>query len=951
MKGTTMRRATGLALLAGTLAVQAMPVGAQGKAPDRTKLEQLFARFDAANPDADPAAYRSLAADSLAEARRLYPASHPDVALGRLNVAQTMAASGEMDKALAEVNAILPVLARASGSPAHRTAWRNALSTQAYILNFKGDHAAALAINERLVADYKAQPDPAHRKDYATALSNLAASYLEHGRLDDALARNAEAIEIALTLDPVPGDVAIWNANRVAYLYSAGRTEDAIAAAQSAIARVGPAIGADHPMMSNLYANLGAILMRVNRPHDAMPMIRRAYELIEKTAGAPTQNSATMRVQFAQALIRAGQYEDAIAFLRDATPIIDAQLGEKSDRALVARDTLLIALIGTGKGKEAQTLAQQLLAVRDARLPEGHRDRANARDNLAKAAFANQDWATAESAAQDSVSLRRRALPADHPDLLLARALLLRVQDRAGTRASADLLAEARELFAALMLNANLARGSAQAERQRPAYGWLAELFARRGATEDAFKAQQWAARSSIDDALAIAQSERSATVDPAFAALVSQRRQLLAARQGLEARIDANLAKPDPAFDLASLTTQLAANRAEIIGIDARFTPAQRAQLAFTPSSLADVQAASRNRIVTVMITDLGGPWLVTAVNGSRMQQYLLAGDSPVRALVARLRGGLNAGSAAPFDRVAAADLYTALFPADAGAMLRSAKRMAVIANGSLGALPFGLLVPDAKGKGYLADRLVVSRLVRAPQAGDAAGSGGAPSETLIALGGVEGQQAGALMAMRSAGTARAIEALPALPDARRELAALADAIGVQDVRLLIGAQATEAQLRATSVPQGAVLAFATHGLVSGELDGLEEPALLLTPAGKDDGLLKPSEIGGLSLPARLVILSACNTASAADEDRPQLTGLVQGFFLAGAERVMASHWPVRDDIARRLSVGTVKGMRAGTDPATALHAAMAAVRTGKDGEPGADHPALWAPFELFAR
>src|SRR3546814_1307669 len=73
------------------------------------------------------------------------------------------------------------------------------------------------------------------------------------------------------------------------------------------------------------------------------------------------------------------------------------------------------------------------------------------------------------------------------------------------------------------------------------------------------------------------------------------------------------------------------------------------------------------------------------------------------------------------------------------------------------------------------------------------------------------------------------------------------------------------------------------------------------------DDGLLKPSEIGALDLPAGLVILSACNSAGEADADRPQLSGLAQGFFLAGAERVMASHWPVRDDIARRLSVGTV--------------------------------------------
>src|SRR3546814_20462245 len=53
--------------------------------------------------------------------------------------------------------------------------------------------------------------------------------------------------------------------------------------------------------------------------------------------------------------------------------------------------------------------------------------------------------------------------------------------------------------------------------------------------------------------------------------------------------------------------------------------------------------------------------------------------------------------------------------------------------------------------------------------------------------------------------------------------------------------------------IPSGAVLAFATHGPLSGALDGLDEPALLLTPAAGDDGLLKPSEIGALDLPAAI--------------------------------------------------------------------------------------------------
>lgn len=914
---------------------------------DRTRLDELTARFEAADPDADPPGYRTLADESFAEAARLYPDGHPERAARELYVAMALGVAGEMDPALAILDRVTPIL---ENSPAHRHNLRNALAARAYILNYKGEHEAALALNERVIAEDEAHPEWRDAREHATTLSNLAASYLEHGRLDEALARNAQAIELALTIDPVPPDVAIWNANRVVYLYSAGRTEEAIATAQGAIGRLGLVLGEDHPRMANLYANLGAVLFRMSRPHDAMPMIRRAFELTEKAAGGPNQVSAAMRVQFAQAMIRARRYDDAIAFLDAATPIIDAQLGAESDRALNARDTRLTALIGAGKGAEGLPLARQLIAVRDARLPEGHRDRAGARDNLAKAAFAAADWRVAESAAAEAAALRGRMLPSDHPDLLLSRAMLLRVQDRADSKPAAELIADARALFAALTVNANLARGSAQAERQRPAYGWLAEIFARRGAVEDAFAAQQWTARSAIDDALAIAESERAAAAETAFAAIVAKRRQLIAARQGLEAKLDANLMRPDATFDLADVTRGLDDNRREIAALDAALTPDQRARLVFTPSRLADLSASAAPDAATVMITDLGGTWLATMAAGARTEQYLLADDAPVDALVARLRAGIDGGGTAAFDAEAAAALYALIFPRAADAMLEPARRLAVIANGALGALPFGMLMPGGARGAYLVDRVVIDRLVRAPQ-GDSGVADAALAGALVALGGVEGRKAGALMAMRSAGTGRAIDELPDLPDAQRELTALARALGAEHPMLLIGDRATEAGLRAVAVPPGSVLAFATHGLLSGELDGLDEPALLLTAADGDDGLLKPSEIGALSLPARLVILSACNTAGAAGADRPQLSGLVQGFFLAGAGQVMASHWPVRDDVARRLSVGTVTGMRAGESPAAALRGAILAVRGGRDGEAKAAHPALWAPFELFSR
>jgi CHAT domain-containing protein/spore maturation protein SpmA len=947
---TALRPLTIITLAA--LLLSAPPVLAANPAPDRTALDAMVTQIEAAEADADPLGYRKLADAILAEARRLYPEAHPEVAARLLYTALANAQVGEMDAAEAMIIAILPRLEKVR-TGAYRRNWRDALSLRAYIHNFRGQHDAAFALFEQVVADYEDDAAARGSRDYAIALSNLAASLNERGRLDAALERNAQAVAIGLTLKPVPGDVAIWHANRVFYLYAAGRTDEAVAAAHRGLAMLTPALGADHPSMSNLYANLGAISLRLGRPNDAMPLIRKAFELVEKANGGPNQNSATMRVQFAQALLRAGRNAEAIAFLGPTTPIIAAQLGPDSDRALVARDTLVAAMVAEGQAASAEPAARELVALRDARLPEGHRDRFIARDNLARALFAQGKWADARTAGAEAAALRAKVLPNDHPDLLVARAYLLRVEDRGDFRPGAELVADARALFDQLTFNAGLARGSAQAERQRPAYGWLAEIFARRGAVDDAFAAQQWAARTSLDDTQAIAAAERAAANDPVLAAALAERRALIAARQGLDARLDANLARPDPGFDLAALAAARDANRAAIADAERALGPDQLARLVYAPVPLAAAQAGGKGGEAGLMATAIDGAWLVTVITAERTSQAVVTQRREVDGLAARLRASAAPGNEAGLDRAAASGLFAALLPGDLAMAVRRAKRLSVVANGALGAVPFGLLASDRAGRVLLLDRTTVVRRVGVPRLASRAAAAGSPS--LVALGGVPGAAASDLMALRSAGTARVIADLPDLPNARRELAALAEAFGQvsknrpNQNRLLIGTEATEAALRRASVPPGSVLAFATHGLLSGELDGLAEPALLLSPEAGDDGLLRASEIGGLNLPAWLVILSACNTAGASAADRPQLSGLVQAFMLAGSQRVMASHWPVRDDAARRLSVAMVRAVAAGEEPAAALRRAVATVRKGRDGEAALTNPAQWAAFELF--
>lgn len=197
-------------------------------------------------------------------------------------------------------------------------------------------------------------------------------------------------------------------------------------------------------------------------------------------------------------------------------------------------------------------------------------------------------------------------------------------------------------------------------------------------------------------------------------------------------------------------------------------------------------------------------------------------------------------------------------------------------------------------------------------------------------------------------------------LPGTREELESIATAFGDDGTTILLGDDATETALREADLSTPGLLVFATHGTMAGQLGGLQEAALILTPApagsnpeAEQDGILTASEIATFEFAAQWAVLSACNTATGQAGGAPGLSGLSRAFFHAGVENILASLWPVDDKISPVLTVGTITGQRRdGLSRGAALQAAMRAVRNNKsqDGEAiSYAHPMFWAPFVLI--
>src|SRR5262249_7641937 len=139
----------------------------------------------------------------------------------------------------------------------------------------------------------------------------------------------------------------------------------------------------------------------------------------------------------------------------------------------------------------------------------------------------------------------------------------------------------------------------------------------------------------------------------------------------------------------------------------------------------------------------------------------------------------------------------------------------------------------------------------------------------------------------------------LPPLPETADEVRAIGKMLGAGNGDLYLAERASEPLLRQARLDRYRVVEFATHGLISGDLRGLVEPALVLTPppvaSPENDGLLTASKVATLKLNADWVVLSACNTA--ADDGTPDgggLSGLAKAFFYAGSRALLVSHWQV---------------------------------------------------------
>ncbi len=524
----------------------------------------------------------------------------------------------------------------------------------------------------------------------------------------------------------------------------------------------------------------------------------------------------------------------------------------------------------------------------------------------------------------------------------------------------------------------------------------------------------------SVQQALA-ASSARAAAKEPALAELVRREQDLGKQVNAELGTLNNVLSLPSAERDdkgVAAINASINALRAERNKarqeIGQRF-PAYADLVSPKPPSVEQIQATlvEGEAMVSFYFGQSGSFVWAVPKQGAVAFAAIKATSGDIESKVRKLREALEPQAAMisdipPLDLKLAYELYSLLLqPVESG--WKPAKSLIVVTNGALGLLPLSLL-PTAPAEIQADDDPLFASYRKVPWLARTHAVTTVPSAAalrtlrqlppgkpsrgeLMAFGDpyfnkqqaaeAEAEAGGAKLQLASAGgnTTRGmplkrrsspkldgvdsadLAMLPRLPDTAEELKSIALALQADPSKVLnLGKQASEQVVKTMDLSGFKVLAFATHGLAAGELNGLSQPALALSSpdvtGGDGDGLLTMEEILALKLDADWVVLSACNTGAGAGAGAEAASGLGRAFFYAGTRALLVTNWSVHSQSARELVTDLFK--RQAADPkltrGEALRQAMMALVDGP-GYLGADgktefayaHPLFWAPYSII--
>ncbi len=792
--------------------------------------------------------------------------------------------------------------------------------------------------------------------------------------------------------------------NYATVLQELGRAGEAEPLYAEALRQMREVWGAKHPDTLGSLNNYAHVLATLGRDSEAEPLFAETLLLRREVLGEKHPETLRSLSNYAHVLATLGRDSEAEPLSAEALRLRREVLGEKHPDTLYSLNNYALVLQTTGRAGEAEPLFAEALRLYREVLGEKHPSTSR---RLKSLSLVRLQLPSRSHLAVDPA----RSLVADIRAAREVAGFTPREQAQLGREENAQ--SDVFRLFA----NAAWSRGPGLVAEAHAAGAEPLDGDKQAGLREEVLTALQDALASAAGKAISATVARKAAgPLEP----LAIDREELSLQWMETDRALIETLAESDGASDARrnNLRTQLTALEGRMRAIDDRLqkeTPEYFALIRPTALPLAAAQKvlAPDEAALMVVPTEYGTHIMLISDEGLRWARSEWANDK-VDATVNRLLWDVGADVAVkpddaavwanegsgtyPFAFESAYDLYRELIAPIADG-LKGKRHVFISASGSLSSLPFGMLVrevpagdngdPDVlRSAKWLADAYALIQIptlqslefLRKYRTSD----GNTADRPFLGVGdpvllgkpkkrgsrrSIQGnvKSDGAFKRMFSGTSTRGgasianiseLRSMARLPGTAIELRAMWQEFGKPANALFLADKATEDFVRTQNLDAN-IIAFATHGLLAGDIGGTAEPGIVLTPPSEasegNDGYLSASEISALKLNADWVILSACNTAAGdGSEGAPGLSGLARSFFYAGARNLLASHWPVRDDVAAKLTVRTISIAKDNPQLSRALafQQAMREIRNDKSADSDTDtwaHPSAWAPFSLI--
>lgn len=834
--------------------------------------------------------------------------------------------------------------------------------------------------------------------DVANTLSALASLYLEQGRYDEEAEHlYLDALEAQEAVLGQQHPDVLSTINGLAALYwSQARYTKSEKLFRRVLVIQEMTLGYDHPDIAITLNYLGQLYLNQGIYGNAESLLKRSLDINEKALGLNHPSVATGLSDLAWLYWHQDRYTEAEPLLERALRIQELSVGPSHPHVALTVSALAEIYKDQQRYAKAEPMYQRALQIYEEAFGHEHPYTANLLNGLAWLHGDQGQYSKAEPLLMRALRIQEITLGPLHPSLTYTLSGLATLHYNEGHYAKALTWARrGTNILQNRFTGSNVEKAKGLRNEQREARklfyvhislaGYEVEGSSRQQLEEESFEVAQLAHTSETGAAISRV-AARFGAGDNELARAVREQQDTIARWRTLDKSLIEEVGKPvnqrDTAIE-ADLREGLEQAEKKLMKLGdqlAREFPSYAELSDPKPLSSSDTQnLLSRAEALLFYLTSEDNIFIWVLRHDAMHMINLEIGVQELEELVMDLRFALEPSDSdiLDFDTKQAYVLYDKVF-APIKDYIGGVKHLIIVPDGPLESIPFSVLVkkpPEEEvnalnnykdipwlGLEYAFTTLPSVSSLRAFRVFNKRGQK-EKTHPFIGFGdpilegtpsGERGAHLASLFNRGAVANVDEVKKLSSLPETADELRLIADSLGADATALFLGKRATENTVKSIDLSSSKVIAFATHGLISGEITGLAEPGLILTPpeigTNIDDGVLTASEVAQLTLFPGLVILSACNTASSdGTPGAGGLSGLAKAFFYAGSRTLLVSHWSVPSEAAKHLTTGMFKAL--GEDPtmgpAEALKQSMAALVRDAD-NPLFSHPLFWAPFTV---